>query len=304
MTESEKNITARIHEFDLLALLRLLEKIGYPFESIRFRSHSSICSQAGLIKSISFRDSPRREVVVSMNVGLLSAQSPLPSYFRKRLDVDQRSARNFEMFCSFFDHLLLLNYICNLYPELNTKLYPSWQENLQRYLHIIDLKSSSALHWLFQLVFPEVHVSVKQTVMASRLKTVPLLLGSTQIGCEATFGSHTHVPVSGRTVTLVTDNELNNTGVPWPKEARQRLNELLFPVLRPTGVHLHVELMLQDQKRWVKLMPQTFLGYDRLRNGTSSFRKVTIFNGSVAEFGAQPDTKTSSFNSVRMTNEM
>jgi hypothetical protein len=304
MTEDEKHIAGRIHDFDILPLLRLLGRIGYPPEVIRFCSHNSICSQRGLIEAIRFVNGPTPEAHISMNFGLLSVQSPLPSYFRKRLEDDLGSAKDFETFCGFFDHQLIWNYICNLYPELDQTLFPSWQANLERYLHIVDLKSTSALHWLFQLVFPELLVAIEATVLTDNLKTVPLVLGKTIMGREATFGSSSAVPVCGRTITLFAETELSDCGNPWPREVERRMNVLIFPVLHPTGVFLEIDLVLQDQKRWVQLTPQTYLGYDRIRNGTTSFRRIQIFRGNVAERAVDTSDRRHNAVAKRVANEM
>ena len=89
MNDLEEKISQRIHEFDIISLLRLLMTMNYSPEEIRFRSHNSICSQPGLIHDIMFRHEPVREAVITMNMGLLGAQSPLPSYFRKKMENEE-----------------------------------------------------------------------------------------------------------------------------------------------------------------------------------------------------------------------
>jgi hypothetical protein len=45
MTAPERKIASRIHDFDLISLLELLEYLGYHPEEIYFRSHLSTSSQ-------------------------------------------------------------------------------------------------------------------------------------------------------------------------------------------------------------------------------------------------------------------
>ncbi len=300
MTEVEQQITKRVYEFDILPLLRLLSSIGYRPEEIRFRSHNSICSQPGLIDSIRFRREPVREVVITMNIGLLSAQSPLPSYFRKKLLDGIGSGHSFEGFCGFFDHHLIRDYIGNLFPETNKYLFPSVGRTKRDYLQILDLQSPSALNWLFQLVFPEIRVEVKKACLKQELKTVPLVLGRTAIGGDATFGSKASTPVQGRSITLHSEDELSDTRIPWPREIKSRLSELIFPVLSPTGITLEIDLVLNDQKRCVQLTKETYLGYDRISSDGDSYRRVRIFKGMIGESG-QPAGKAPATGAGQMT---
>ena len=283
MNSLEEKISARIHEFEMLSLLRLLSTMDYSSEDIRFRSHNSICSQSGLIQGIEFRREPVREAIITMNMGLLSAQSPLPSYFRKMMEDDVISEQLFVEFAGYFDHHLIRDYICNIYPEINKFFFPNWELTKRRYLHVRNLKSIATLHWLFQLVFPEIGVQVDNIVLADDVQSYPIRLGKTVLGSDAVFGNKTSVAVQGRRITFYSEEEMSYTQVPWPREIKNRLSSLIFPILRPAGIDLEIILVLKSQKRWVRLHGETYLGYDRIHSSEDTYRRIRIFKGHIGE---------------------
>jgi len=77
---------------------------------------------------------------------------------------------------------------------------------------------------------------------------------------------------------------MTDTQVPWPREIKNRLINLVFPVLQPMGIDLEILLVLKSQKRWVRLHAETYLGYDRIQSGEESYRRVRIFRGHIGEF--------------------
>jgi hypothetical protein len=283
MIELEKKISQRIHEFDIISLIRLLMSIGYSREEITFRSHNSICSQSGLIYGIEFRHEPVQEAVITMNMGLLGAQSPLPSYFRQKMESAEISGKSFADFIGYFDHHLIRDYICNIYPEINRLFFPDWELTKRRYLQILNLKALSTLHWLFQTVFPEIGVTVENAVLGSEVRTQPVRLGETILGNDAVFGNMTDVTLHGRRITFYSDEEMTDTQIPWPREIKNRLENLMFPILRPMGIDLDIFLVLKSQKRWVRLHGETYLGYDRIRGEKDAYRRIHIFRGHIGE---------------------
>lgn len=283
MTDLEKNISGKIHEFDVISLLHLLKIMDYAPEEIRFRSSNSICSQPGLIQDIQFYSEPVREAVITMNMGLLSAQSPLPSYFRKKMEQEESRRASLADFIRYFDHHLIRSYLLNIYPEINVFFFPDWELTKRRYLQILNLKSIGTLHWLFSKVFPEIGVQVENAVLSSEVQTRPIRLGDTLLGHDAVFGNKTRVPINGRRITFYSEEEMTDTQVPWPKEIRNRLTSLVFPVLRPAGLDLEILLVLKSQKRWVRLHEETYLGYDRIQSDEETYRRVRIFRGHIGE---------------------
>jgi len=283
MTGLREKISGAIHEFDIVSLLHLLKTMDYAPEDIRFRSSNSTCSQPGLIQGIQFYSEPVREAVITMNMGLLSAQSPLPSYFRKKMDQEESGRASLVDFIRYFDHCLIRNYLLNIYPEINAFFFPDWELTKRRYLQILNIRSIGTLHWLFSKVFPEIGVQVENAVLSSDVQTRPIRLGETALGFDAVFGSRTRVPINGRRITFYSDEEMTDTRVPWPKEIKNRLTNLVFPVLRPAGIDLEILLVLKSQKRWVRLHEETYLGYDRIQSDEDTYRRVRIFRGHIGQ---------------------
>ncbi len=283
MDTIEALIKEKIHEFDLFSLLKTLGYAGYRIDDILFKSHSSICSQRGLIQDIRFLTRPHRHAVILLNFGLLAAQTPLPSYYLKKMAEDNFDISSFEDFIGFFDHQLIKNYIFNLYPEMNPELFPDWEKEKRWYLGMLDLKSNGTFHWLFEIVFPELSVQVDKTSPNREVMTVSPRLGYSILGENAVFGRKVKVSVSGCRITLLSENEFTNTGETWPNEIHRRLNTQIFPLLRPVGVDLEILLVIMSQKRWAKLHSESYLGYDRMRGGEARYRRIKIFKGHLSE---------------------
>lgn len=279
----EAKISKKIHEFDLISLLKLLIYHGFLLEEIHFKSHMSTCSQSGLIQGIEFLYRPDRQVVITINMGLLSAQSPLPSYFQKNVDAKDIDSITFTDFIGYFDHFLIWNYIFNIYPEKNTKYFSDWEITKRQYLLMMDLKSCSTLFWIFQLVFPELKIQVKKMVMQRGLKASALIIGKTILGSDAVFGKKTEATVYGMHITLFSDEEFTDTETPWPKEIKSRLDDQVFPILRSAEVGVEIILVIQSQKRWMKLESESYLGYDKMKGGKAQARRIRIFRGQLRD---------------------
>lgn len=279
----EKGLMQRIHEFDLISLLKLLYSKGYPIEDIRFASNRSITSQAGLIHSVEFSAPPLHQAVIVVNMGLLSAQSPVPSYIMNKADVRDIDLESFNTFIRFFDHILIGDYIRSIYPETDTQLFPDWEMTKRSYLQMMGLRSCSTLHWLCSLAVPELPVRVEKATLDRALRTSSLRLGTTSLGSDAVFGKKTRVPTYGIRVTFFCDSEFTEWREPWAKEIRKRLEELVFPVLRSVGIDIEVMLVIRAQRSWAKLHQESYLGYDKIRGGKTPFRRLRIFAGHIVE---------------------
>jgi len=280
--DARQKIVRGVRAFDLAALLRLLRHYGFQPYEIIFKSHMSDCSQRTLIEGIEFQQAPRR-VTITLNMGLLSAQTTLPSYFQKTVARKDIDAQNFADFIGFFDHFLIVNYVYSLYPEKNSRYFSNWEQTKRDYLELMDLKSCSTLFWIFQLVFPELTITVQKIIADRELTAAPLVIGKTVLGSDSVFGRKTTVPVYGRRVTLFSDQEATAAGMPWPKEIRRRLEQRVFPVLRPVELDLEIIHVIKTQKRWMKLHSESYLGYDKIKGGEAQFRRIRIYHGRLRE---------------------
>ncbi len=282
MNDIKEKIKQNIHKFDIICLLKLLNAIGYNEQDIIFRSYDSICSQPSLVADIKFYDSPSHWVEIFFNIGLLSAQSPLPSYFRKKME-EIDNYNEFSNFIGFFDHFLIKNYIYNIYPEINPKYFPSWQLTKIRYLKLLNLYSPYTLHWIFQNIFPELTVEIKKTRLTQKLRTNAFMVGTSSLGWESVIGKETSLPIYGRVIVLYSEEEFTPTGKAWPKEIMYRFRKMIAPMLKEYSFPLEIYLTIKSQRRWAKLNKETYIGYDRIKNGGLHHRQIKIFKGVVSE---------------------
>src|SRR5438105_5191361 len=194
----------KVHEaaarFSLPALLDLLHHLGYQGDDVEFKSSPALAHQAALIQSVDLPPGPGALVEVMVNLGLLGAQGPLPSYFKELLS--RQHEGSLEEFLGFFDHQLIKNRALTLYPERDPSLVQDLEGTKRRLLALLGIKSPSTLHWLFTLIFPELGVSVRRSVQRQQLKTDGVLLGSAVLGRGCAFGGIARVPVGGINVML------------------------------------------------------------------------------------------------------
>lgn len=280
---AELAIREKIRRFDLISLLHALDQLGYREAEIRFKSHASLESQNSLIEDIEFQTQPHRQAVIKVNMGLLGAQSPLPSYFFKRMESDRINTHAYISFIEYFDHVLLRNYLRALYPETDPFLFKDWEQTKRHYLQLLDLKSPKTLHFLFSLVFPELGAAVEKAALKTVVQTTFPRLGTTTLGGEAVFGKKINAPIMGNRITLFSDGDFTGWGIPWAKEIRSRLDTIIFPILKKIGIDLEILLIIKSQKGWMKLHKESYLGYDRIQGGKMKARRIRIFQGHIGE---------------------
>ncbi len=278
-------ITARARKFSLGALHDALHSIGYGDEEIEFRSHATTTHQDNVVAAVQFFESPRRCAVVTLNLGLLAAQSLLPSYFQRVLA--RQSENSLSGFLNFLSHHLLGDLVHGQFPERDTSLFASWPDTLDQLRSLLGVRTLSTVHFLFEQFYPELGVSVSRLVMERTLRSRGVHIGEWKIGDGAVLGSIAQVPVSGISVRLFADEALTGYGKPWSQEAVARLTQRLFPLLTRQGLHLEVMLILRDQRNFMILAPKQYLGYVPLYGGPvtteqpRSVRTIILWSGEV-----------------------
>jgi hypothetical protein len=280
--ELEVEVARRAPEFDPVALLDLLAHMGYRPEEVLFESNHTATSAANAIQSVEFRSTPIRHVVVTVNTGLLGTQGVLPSYFKQLLasgsTIDDVA---FLEFLHFFDHRLVEGWVKSVYPERDYAIFADWDKTKKSYLNLIGLRSVSALHWLFQLVFPELGVRVERGALTRNVKLDGTRLNYSVLGGDSVLGGWTKVPVPGFVATLFSDDEQTEHGHPWVEEVRRRLDSIVFRAIEDAAMDLRVSLVIRSEKVWAMLKPTSYLGFDRIRGGTRRNREVLVWNGQV-----------------------
>lgn len=281
----QQAIAQRAHRFGLSALMDALHALQYTDEEIQFVSHATTAHQASLIGAVRFAAPPQRRVQVLLNLGLLGPQSPLPSYFQRVMEQQREGALS--GFLNFFAHHLLAQSVRGQFPERAGDLLPSFPQALADVRSLLGLRTTYALHWIFDQLFPELGVAVQRQVMSRTVPTRTTRLGPWALGDGATLGGQAEVPVYGVAIKLFADEPVSGTGEPWPKEAERRLQEQALPLLAGHGIHLQVALVLRDQQNFLVLRPREYLGYAPLYSGpmaklpTRSARTISLWSGEI-----------------------
>jgi hypothetical protein len=282
----EERISREARRFDPAALRDLLLLLGYKDDDIEYRSHPSTLHQSSVISSVQFEKTPRRRVLIFVNVGWLGPQSPLPNYFQKILS--QQREETLSDFLGFFSHHLLSAGFGSGFPERNPRLFRDWPKSQQKLRSLLGLRSLSTIHWTFSLIFPEMEVAVERTILQRRVYTRGLVLGGWAIGDGAACGGVSWVPVAAARVTLLCDESQSGTGIPWGTLALSRLHSEAFPALSAHGLFLCVQLVLRDQASFMTLTKDQHLGYDPITDGVpdpppdrKTARVVVLWSGEV-----------------------
>ena len=258
----EQEITARLGDFDFISLLRLLKAEGFKEQDIWFSSHNSIASQKRVIESIQLR---QQYAFIEVNLGLLAPTGVLPSHIRQFMDRPDVNDQALQMFLQFFDHLLVVSYLGQLYPQINRKFFSHWEHTKTCYVTLQNMRSPCSLHWLFEYTFPEFRIILKHGVLSYRPSSHQSVLGQVQLGYDesaAQLSSGTEF-----TVYLIQHPETISNGVAnnffsWSQQLRARLYELIFPWLYPLMINLDIYLCTYHQPTHLKLHPKSTLGYE------------------------------------------
>lgn len=278
MTDLETRIADNIWRFDPFSLLILLAHLGYRPEDIGFCSHFSNASQSRLVEMIKFHQQPRK-VVIYLNLGLLGGQSTLPNYLFNQIDNETVEAEQFAQFFGYFDDRLLRRFLLAVYPELNQSLIKNWEAQKRATLFTMNIDTVTTMHWLFQQVFPELQVRVeKETLIRQVILNAPIL-GKCRLGHQTVFGKRKRLPIPGKRITLITDENSFTNGRPWTQEINARLQSLVFPVMRQMGINIELWLVIRSQGSALRLSPTSYLGYENLHSDTLQFRRIRIFSG-------------------------
>lgn len=279
-TALRERIVAEARRFSVPALLDLLHAMGYRDEEIEYRSHQSQRPQPALVHAVEFMEPVApppgrlRTVIITVNIGLLTAQTPLPSYVMKILD--QQDASGMAEFLAFFDHHLLRDRFQALYPERNRGLFVDWEETKAKLLRMLGLESPSTMYWLFRRVYPELGLVVRRGQQQMPLNALGALLGEAVLGERYTLGGIAQVPVGGMEITLCAEEQLSPAGLPWAQEASRRLREQILPLLRGVDLQLTVFLLFVEHTEWARLVHEQYLGFEPIRDDAQRARPQLV----------------------------
>jgi hypothetical protein len=286
----EAHLATNARRYDVAALVAELRALGYHDDDIEFRSNQTTRHQDFVVDSVAFQLQPSQRAVITVNLGLLGAQSFLPSYFQQALD--KQHGNSLSAFLNFFSHRMIRADVMGMFPERDPGLFADFAKTRQQLMSLLGLRSPATVHWLFQAVYPELEVSVRRTVLERDVRTHGMVIGAWSLGDGTVCGGITTMLVSAISVRLFCDEPETGEGVPWARAAVERLHAMLFPILQGHGLFLEVSLVLRDQSSIMVLSPKQYLGYQPMHPGQGhgkppreptvrSSRTVTIWSGEV-----------------------
>lgn len=270
-------IAENIKRFDVCSLLRLLYELGYQRNDIYFESNNDWSSRNSLCESIIFSENDPK-VRLILNLGLLSGNSPLPNFFKKKMDCGSIDPVLFTRYLNFFDHSLISNLLHMSMPDINNIFFSSWQETKSHYLKLLDLNSTSTLWHLFQRCFPELKVKVLKAPMMFKKNSSSVVLGKTRLGFDSLLGKKIVQTIPSFKIMLYGEEMSTDLMVPWPLEIKNRLKRMIFSILQRTHIHFRLIYIQTDKKEIAGLTTSTQLGYCMLGKNNEPF-KIILFSG-------------------------
>ncbi|MBS0615329.1 MAG: type VI secretion system baseplate subunit TssG [Verrucomicrobia bacterium] len=278
LTQIQRRIKEKIRHFEAAPLLKLLHSLGYKSKDIHFVSNPSLSSAPSLFEDIAFSEDAYPKVTILVNLGLLTANSPLPSYFRKKMDSGAVDPELLTRFLSFFDHHLIMTALSMGLPEENGWFFSNWENTLRQYLSLLALNSTSTLCLLLQLCFPELKVEVYKFPRVLRVLSSSMILGVTALGKESYLGKSQKLTVSSFKIILTSESMDSGMEIPWPIEALQRLKELIFPLIHRANIYTQINLIVKNCQEEARLSANSYLGYRSLGANRGSLQ-LRLFAG-------------------------
>lgn len=277
----EERIRARARSFDAPALVALLRE-AFPRLPIRFASYASLVTQGTMVHAVDFK--PPDHVLVTLNLGLGSATSPLPSYFLELL-AHARVGPALADLLAVGDDRLLRDRAAALSPEASDRLLPRPRALREDALSLARPASPITTHWIFSAVYPELGVTVRRAPVRRGMPAEGLRLGFGRLG-RAAFGDEAEVMVPGLEVLLCTEDTTTWSGGPWIEEARRRLRRRVFRAMECTDAHLRVLLVDLESRSRLELHRPSQLGFDPLVRARPP-RVTLLFEGRVPGDGTR-----------------
>ena len=260
----QEKIRKKIRHFDVPSLLKLLYSLGYEAKDLYFESHPSLSSAVSLFEDIFFSEGEYPKATILINLGLLTGNSPLPSYFQRKMDSGTIDLLLFTRFLSFFDHHLIFMTLGMDLPADNGWFFSDWNQTLKQYLSLLALNSTSTLWSLMQLCFPELKVEVYKSPRVLRMLSSSAILGATALGKDSFLGKKQKLTAPSFKIILTAEEMDYEMAVPWPVEIKTRLKELVFPLIHRINVYTRVILVVKNCKDRARLSATSYLGYRSL----------------------------------------
>ncbi|UQA56300.1 hypothetical protein [Polyangium aurulentum] len=277
------DIRARARDFDIAPLVELLSK-RFPGRPIVFRSHPSLAPQASVVHDVELSPS---EIVITVNLGLRSSTSPLPSYFLD-LFVDPAGGDALAAVVEMLDAGLLPPRLATHRIDTSSLFPGDAARARKQILGLAQPASPSTLHWLFSTLFPELRVRVERSPLLGALAADEAVVGEAMLGA-ATLGGLARVPLNGFAIVLRTLESRTWSDESWGVEAQRRVIRHALPALAGTGAHLRVLLVDTEAHGRLALRMDSHLGMDALGNAASP-RILVLFEGRAPDAPGNDDS--------------
>lgn len=268
----EEKLAQRAKDFELGALLSLLQA-KFPERALRFRSHPSMAPGASPVESVEFHPD---EVVVTLNAGLFSSTTPLPSYFYEWIS-GSHPLPGFEAILGVLDDHLLRDRAESAAVENSRRLFGDFSKFTRQAFELARPASAGTLRWVFAKVFPELGVSLSRAGVERSFAIDELRLGHARLGHTA-MGGEAELRLPGYDVFLSTGESTTWAGEPWPLEAKRRLEARVFPALEATPVHLRIFLFDFEGGLRLSLVKNSTFGFDALMSAVRP-HVVVLYEG-------------------------
>ncbi|MCK6545285.1 hypothetical protein L6R52_05405 [Myxococcota bacterium] len=277
----ERAIQARAREFDIPSLLDLLAA-EFPRRTVVFRSHFSQAPQPSLVQAVEIGPS---QILVTINIGLMTADGPIPSYFQ---DLFARvGGQAIQNLVGWLDDALLRARLATFRPEASAWLFGDVARVRADLLTIARPATLGSLHAIFSGVFPELLVRVARTELRRAVPIERARLGRPVLGLAA-MGGRTRGQVAGFDVVLRTGESRTWGDVSWRTEAWRRVRERVLPLLQETGAHLRVFLVDDEAEGELTIGGDSRLGIDPLARSVRPGITV-VFDGCVSSSDGPSD---------------
>ena len=281
MSALKQKIAENIKRFDICSLLKLLQEMGYQSQNIYYESCADTSSKSSICEEIIFSE-PNPTVLIKVNLGLLSGNSPLPDFFRKKMDSGSIDPILFTTYIHFFDHNVVKNLIQMSMPDLNDVFFSSWKTTEIHYMKLLDLNSTSTLWHLFQMTFPELLVKVIKAPRIFRQNSSSVILGTTRLGFDSFLGKKIVQTTSSFKCLLIGEETSTDLQVPWPLEIKNRLKNKITVFLQRTYIHFSIVFILRNHSERAHLSKRTQLGYCMMGQNDKPLNFV-VFSGFAKE---------------------
>lgn len=276
----EREISRRAQDFELGALVTLL-RAKFPERSLRFGSQPSMSPGTTAVHEIEFRSG---FVIITLNLGLFSSTTTLPSYFYEWL-YGPNPVPGLEAILAVLDDQLLRDRSDVAAVAKSPRLLaeaPLLRRNL---LQLARPASAGTLRWLFARVFPELGVSLSRAGVHRAMSIDELRLGYARLGHTA-MGGEADILTPGYDVFLSTGESTTWRGEPWSHEARRRLEQSVFPLLAETALNLRIFLFDFEGSMRLSLVQSSTFGFDPLKHAASP-HVIVLHEGRVSAEAAE-----------------